>query len=201
MGNFFEKLLQSGTLLPRQWRTNEKATANQQKIQNRRDGHCLELHCRLLCCGTTLLLSSVASLQHAGFLEKLFGRFQKANKQKQFYLSCFLEEIIRRQDCVNWNGICIEKNSANHKSKTFFLNASRMVAKVTIIIVIYYSPQIQICHTGSSLLLIQMLINLLTKESKTRKTRCCKNISAVLGSQIEPFDFNSTTQDTKCEAL
>lgn len=99
MGNFFEKLLQSGTLLPRQWRTNEKATANQQKIQNRRDGHCLELHCRLLCCGTTLLLSSVASLQHAGFLEKLFGHFQKANKQKQFYLSCLLEEIIRGQDC------------------------------------------------------------------------------------------------------
>lgn len=70
-----------------------------------------------------------------------------------------------------------------------------MVAKVTIIIVIYYSPQIQICHTGSSLLLIQMFINLLTKESKTRKTRCCKNISAVLGSQTEPF--NSTIQDTK----
>lgn len=76
-----------------------------------------------------------------------------------------------------------------------------MVAKVTILIVIYYCPQIHICHEGSSLSLIQMFINLMTKESKTRKTRCCKNISAELGSWTEPFDFNSTTQDSKCEAL
>lgn len=62
-----------------------------------------------------------------------------------------------------------------------------MVAKVTVLIIIYYSPQIQICHKGSSLLLIQMFINLMTKESKIRKTRCCKNISAELGSWTEPF--------------
>lgn len=55
------------------------------------------------CCAVAPLhfYCSVACLQHAGLLEKLFGRFQKANKQKQFYLSCLLEEIIRRQDYVN----------------------------------------------------------------------------------------------------
>lgn len=75
-----EKVLQSDTLVPRQWCRYDKETANKQKIQNRRNYHRSEPHHRSLCCGTSLC--SVAILHHAGLLAKLSGHFQKAYKTK-----------------------------------------------------------------------------------------------------------------------
>lgn len=46
--------------------------------------------------------------------------FKKLINKKQFYLSCLSEDIIRRQDCVNWNGICIEKKIVEMTNQKHF---------------------------------------------------------------------------------